>query len=70
MRFKINKRARFNTSMLAGACIIALAVWGWGLPITTVFIFFGICFGFLALIVGLAALIGWVLSRLRKNDLE
>lgn len=67
MRFKFSKRARIHTSLFAGCAFIALAVYGWGLPITTVFVFFAICVTFLVLIVALAAVFGWVLSALRER---
>lgn len=67
VKFKINKRARFNSSMLAGACIIGLAVWGWGLPVSAVVSFFLISFGGLLAIVSLAAGCGWLLKKLRGD---
>lgn len=70
MRFKIDKSTRFKSSMLAGACIIGLSVWGWGLPIESVIVFFLLCLCFLAVIVSFAALFGWALRRLRKDDLD
>lgn len=70
MRFKFSKRARIHTSLFAGCAFIALAVYGWGLPITTVFMFLLICLVFLLLIIVVAAALGWVLSavRARKRD--
>lgn len=67
MKFRLNKRARINTSLIAGFAFIGLAVYGWGLPIETVLHFFLICMAFLVLIVALAAALGWTLSRLRKR---
>lgn len=67
MRFKINKNARFNTSLLAGAGFIGLAVWGLGLPLKSVMVFFAICVASLLVIVALAAAVGFALSRLRRN---
>lgn len=68
MRFRFSKRARIHTSLFAGCAFIALAVYGWGLPITTVFVFFAICITFLVLIVALAAVFGWVLNVLRAKE--
>lgn len=68
MKFKLNKRARINTSLIAGFAFIGLAVYGWGLPIETVLHFFLICLAFLALIVALAAGLGWILTALRKRN--
>ncbi len=70
MKFKVDKRARFTSSMVAGVAIIALAVWGWGLPITTVVTFFVICLGFLVVIIGVAALLGYVIKRLRNDGMD
>lgn len=68
MRFKINKRARLSASMLASGAFIALAIWGWGLSIGTALSFLVICLLSLALLVGLAAALGWLLHRLRNRD--
>lgn len=66
--FNINKRSRLISSMLASVCIIALAIWGWDLPATTVLVFFAICFGFLVVIVAVAAIFGWLLGKMRNRD--
>ncbi len=70
MKFVIKKRARFTSSMIAGAAFIGLAVWGWNLPLTTVALFFALCLVFLALIILSAAAFGWVLGRLRNNKID
>lgn len=68
MRFKFNKRARINTSLIAGFAFIALAVYGWGLPIETVFVFLAICLALLLLIVAIAAGMGWLFNLLRRRN--
>lgn len=67
MKFKFSKRARIHSSLFAGCAFIALAVYGWGLPLTTVFVFLAICLVFLAVIVAVAAGLGWLLSVLRER---
>lgn len=68
MKFKFSKRARIHSGLFAGCAFIALAVYGWELPITTVFVFLAICLGFLIMIVLAAALLGWVLNWMRKRQ--
>lgn len=68
MKFKFSKRARIHSGLFAGCAFIALAVYGWGLPITTVFVFLAICLVFLAMIVGVAAVSGWLLNAVRKRE--
>lgn len=68
MKFKFSKRARIHSGLFAGCAFIALAVYGWGLPITTVFVFLAICLAFLVLIVGVAAVFGWLLNFVRKRQ--
>lgn len=68
MKIRFNKRARINTSLIAGCAFIALAVYGWGLPIETVFLFLAICLAFLCLIVAVAAVAGWAMGLLRKRN--
>lgn len=68
MKFRFTKRARISSSMFAGCAFIALAVYGWGLPISTVLLFLAICLASLAAIVVLAAAAGWLLSALRRRN--
>ena len=56
--------------MIAGAAFIGLAVWGWGLPLATVMLFFALCLAFLVLIILSAAVFGWALGRLRNNKMD
>ena len=72
MKFKFTKRARMHSSLFAGCMFIALAVYGWDLPIETVLLFFAICVGFLLIIIACAALVGWLLKivRTQKNNHE
>ena len=70
MKFVIKKRARFMSSMIAGAGFSGLAVWGWGLPLATVMLFFALCLAFLVLIILSAAVFGWALGRLRNNKMD
>ncbi len=65
MRFTIKKRARLTASMFASASFLALAVWGWELPVETVLLFFVVCVLLLALIVGAAAMVAYALHRWR-----
>lgn len=67
IRFKIKKRSRFTASMVACGCFIALAIWGWDLPVSTALSFFLICLTALALIIGIAAGLGWLLFKLRTS---
>jgi high-affinity Fe2+/Pb2+ permease len=68
IRFRIKKRARLWASMTASASFIGLAIYGWGLPISTAAAFLVICVLFLAGIVGLAVLSGWLLRKLRQRQ--
>lgn len=68
MKFRFSKRARISSSLFAGCAFIGLAVYGWGLPISTVLVFFAICLVFLTAIVAVAAGVGWLLTLARRRD--
>jgi hypothetical protein len=56
---------------MALGCFVALAVWGWGLPVYAVRNFFLICVLFLVLILilaSLAALIIVLMKKLRRGN--
>lgn len=65
-RFVIKKRTRITASLLASACFVALAVWGWGLPLSSVLMFTLILLGFLAVIITLAAAVAWLITHFRS----
>ena len=67
IKFRINKRARLWTSLAASAAFIALAIYGWELPIATAAAFLAICGFFLVAIIGLAILGGWLLRLVRQR---
>lgn len=67
VRFRIKKRARLLSSMIASAAFIGLAIYGWGLPISTALAFLVICMVFLLGIVALALVSGWLLRLVRQR---
>lgn len=67
MKFRVKKNTRLGVSLLVSAAFIALAVFGWGLPIATAALFLLICTGFLAVIVLLGAGGGWLLRRWQQS---
>jgi hypothetical protein len=67
MRFRIKKRARLLSSMIASAAFIGLAIYGWGLPISTALTFLAICILFLLAIIALALVSGGLLRLARRR---
>ncbi len=55
-------------SLIASMAFICLAIWGWGLPVRTALGFLLICLIFLLLIVAFAALLGWLIGKVRRLD--
>lgn len=68
MKFTFKKRTRIYSSLFASLAFIALAVWGWDLPVETVAVFLVLCLGFLLLIIACAALLAWMLHALKKKE--
>ncbi|WP_317929239.1 hypothetical protein [Halioxenophilus sp. WMMB6] len=66
LQFKIKRRSKVFVGVLSGAAFIALAIWGWGVPIHRVASFFVICMLFLALII-IIAMIGGLLLVLSRQ---
>lgn len=71
VRFKLNKSARLKASLIACAGFLALAVWGWDLPVATLLMFLLISLAGLLIILALAALAALVLRKLlHRQDRE
>lgn len=68
IRFRLKKSSRLAANLTACMAFIALAIWGLGLPVATALGYLVICLAFLVVIVGLAALTGAALRRLRRVD--
>ncbi len=68
IRVKFKTRSRVLASLIASMAFICLAIWGWGLPVSTVLVFLLICLFFLLLIVAFAALLGWLIGKMRRLD--
>jgi len=67
MRFRIRKRARLMGSMIASAAFIGLAIYGWGLSVSTALTFLAICVLFLLTIIALAVVSGGILRWVRRR---
>lgn len=67
IRFKINKRTRVLGGILASTAFIALAIWGWGLPLETALMFLLICVVSLIVIVIFAAITALLLRLIRAK---
>ncbi len=59
-------RRVFFTSLLACGCFVALAIYGWGLTWQQLFSFTLVLLVLLLGLVATAALVGWILYRLRR----
>lgn len=68
IKFRIRNRARLWLNLAASAAFIALAIYGWELPVETAIVFLVICVVFLVAIIALGMAAGWLLRRLRKED--
>lgn len=68
MKFRIRNRTRLWINLIVSGAFIALAIYGWELPVETAVIFLVICVVSLAVIIGLGVLAGWVLRRLRQDS--
>ncbi len=68
IKFRIRSRARLWLNLAASAAFIALAIYGWELPVETAIVFLVICVVFLVAIIALGMAAGWLLRRLRKED--
>lgn len=67
MRFRIKKRARLWGSMTASAAFIGLAIYGWGLSVSTALAFLAICVLFLLGIIAVALISGGLLRLVRRR---
>ena len=68
LNFKISKKTRLYSHILASGCFIALFIWGWDLPLAQAVSFLVIILFFLLAIMLLAAMLGFVLRILRGNS--
>lgn len=68
IRIKFKQRSRVLASLIASLAFICLAIWGWGLPVSTALGFLLICVTFLLLIVLLAAVLGWIIGKMRRME--
>lgn len=69
IKVKFKRRSRLMVSLIASAGFLALAVWGWDMPLSELLLFAALCIGFLLILVGAAALFGYLLSRRRARQL-
>ena len=70
MKFKIKKKTRMLGHLAGSLLFIMLAVYGWELPVEKVVLYLVLCLIFLVVIVGVAALLGWLLARLRIRRVQ
>jgi NhaP-type Na+/H+ or K+/H+ antiporter len=66
IKFRIRNRARIWMNLVASGAFIALAIYGWDLPVETAIAFLVICIVFLLAIVALGIVAGWLLRKLRQ----
>lgn len=66
IKFRIRNRARIWMNLVASGAFIALAIYGWDLPVETAIAFLVICIVFLLVIVALGIVAGWLLRKLRQ----
>lgn len=68
IKFRIRSRSRLWLNLTASAAFIALAIYGWDLPVETAIVFLAICVLFLVAIIALGLVAGWVLRYLRNDE--
>ena len=68
IKFRIRNRARLWLNLAASGAFIALAIYGWELPVETAIVFLVICVVFLVAIIALGMVAGWLLRRFRRED--
>lgn len=68
IKFRIRNRTRLWLNLAASGAFIALAIYGWDLPVETAVAFLAICFVFLFVIMALGIISGWLLRKLRGHD--
>ncbi len=67
-KYRISKKTRFMSHLLASACFIALFIWGWDLPMSEALAFFIILIVFLLAILAVSALLGLALRLYRAKQ--
>ncbi len=67
IKYRISKRTRFISHLLASACFIGLFIWGWDLPVSDVIAFFITLLVFLVGILALSAVLGLLLRIYRAK---
>lgn len=68
IRFRFRNRSRLWLNIVASGAFIALAIYGWDLPVETAVAFLVICIGFLVAIIGLGLVAGWLLRLWRRRS--
>lgn len=68
IKFRIRSRSRLWLNLAASAAFIALAIYGWDLPVETAIVFLVLCVLFLVGIIALGLVAGWLLRRFRRED--
>lgn len=68
MKFRIRNRTRLWINLIVSGAFIALAIYGWELPVETAIMFLVICVVSLVAIIGLGFLAGWLLRQLRRDS--
>ena len=64
--FTFKKRARVYSGLFASLAFVVLAIWGWDLPASTAGIFLLLCLIFLLGLAALAALLAWVIHKVKE----
>lgn len=66
VKFKISKKTRFMSHMLASVCFIGLFIWGWDLSVSDALAYLLVSLGFLAIIILISAVLGLALRYVRR----
>ena len=68
LKFRISKKTRFASHMLACMCFIVLFIWGWDLPVNDVVAYLLVSLGLLLILISIAAVLGLALRLFRRRS--
>ncbi|HEY7771915.1 MAG TPA: hypothetical protein VIC26_01950 [Marinagarivorans sp.] len=68
LKFRISKKTRFLSHMLACVCFIGLFIWGWDLPVSDVVAYLLVSLGLLLVLISIAAVLGLALRLFRRRS--